>query len=326
MSDPAGFILGVHAQLECDRILAEQHGVISRKQALAAGLGIKAIESRVSSGRWRSLHPGVYAPALVPDSWYRNLMAAVLSGGEAAFASHRSAGLLWRLEGIERGAVELSITSGRHIKGALVHRRSRSDAPRVVPKDGIPVSDIDRTLIDLAAVSSPARVGLALDEALRRGQTSLERLTERLDSLNSKGRRGAAALRRHIDQRDETDSTVESRLEASLLGLLRASGLPVPLPQYAVIVDGEVVARLDFAYPSVRLGIETDGYRWHGGRDRWARDMRRENRLKLLGWTILRFSWDDMRRRPQIVADQIEAALEGTHLIHPRISGVVETS
>jgi very-short-patch-repair endonuclease len=103
---------------------------------------------------------------------------------------------------------------------------------------------------------------------------------------------------------------IERRLEASLLRLLRTSGLPLPVPQYRV-VDGDVlVARLDFAYTDQRIGVEADGFRWHGGRERWARDIRRENRLKLLGWTLLRFSWEDVNDRPQSVARQLKFVLE----------------
>ena len=58
----------------------------------------------------------------------------------------------------------------------------------------------------------------------------------------------------------------ESPLERRFLRLLRAAGLPEPEVQYP-IRDGErLVARVDFAYPEIRLAMEVDGYRWHGGR------------------------------------------------------------
>lgn len=78
-----------------------------------------------------------------------------------------------------------------------------------------------------------------------------------------------------MEARDQRDALAESRLEATLLRLLRKERLPLPDVQYVVIDNDRTIARLDFAYPSVRLGIEADGYRWHGGREQWARDMRR---------------------------------------------------
>jgi very-short-patch-repair endonuclease len=86
--------------------------------------------------------------------------------------------------------------------------------------------------------------------------------------------------------------------------------MPLPVPQYQVVENGIPIARLDFAYPIHRLGIEADGYRWHSGVQRWQEDLRRENRLKLLGWTLLRFSWTDVKERPELVASQVRSALE----------------
>jgi very-short-patch-repair endonuclease len=306
--------------------MAEQHGLISRKQALAAGIGLKAIERRVTAGRWRSVQPGVYAPRSAPASWHQRLLAAVMCGGRGALASHRAAAALWRLDGIDERLIEISIPAGRRIRGAVVHRRSTSGDPRIVNLDHIPATGIERTIIDLAVVVPIDRVALAMDDALRRRRTSRDRLALDLDSLKSRGRTGSGAIRRLLEQRGERDSMAESRLEASLLRLLRSRRIPLPEPQYRVVDGGTVLARLDFAYPTAHIGIETDGYRWHGGRERWARDMRRENRLKLLGWTLLRFSWEDVNEHPELVAGQIKAALEGTHLVHPSLKGVDEMS
>jgi very-short-patch-repair endonuclease len=232
-------------------------------------------------------------------------MAAVLWGGPTALASHRSAGLLWRLNGLEEAPVEVSVAAGRRARSVIVHRRRAGDEVRRVVKEHIPTTGIERTLLDLAGSLSPARAGLALDDALHRRLTNLDDLEKEL----VQGRRGARALRALIEARDASDAAVESRLESAFLRLIRRHRLPVPLVQYRVEQGGSVVARLDFAYPVCLLGIETDGYRWHGGRERWSADLRRENRLKLLGWTILRFSSEDIHDRPGDVAQQVRAAL-----------------
>ena len=72
------------------------------------------------------------------------------------------------------------------------------------------------------------------------------------------------------------------------------------------------IAYIDFAYPHLMLGIEVDGFDTHGGLAAWERDMRRENGLKELGWTILRFSWRDVRDRPDYVAATIQRFLGAT--------------
>ena len=67
--------------------------------------------------------------------------------------------------------------------------------------------------------------------------------------------------------------------------------------------------RLDFAYPALRLGIETHGLRWHFGEERWKRDLRRDRRLAQLGWEILYFSWDDVHLEPGRVEQEVRGFL-----------------
>lgn len=291
----------------CDRLAAGQHGVLSRDQALETGLTERAIDRRVASGRWNVVHAGVYAPGPMSCSWHQRLMGAILSGGPSALASHRSAAVLWRLDGVEERPVELSVKAGRRIRGAIVHRRRPTDDPAAAVLDGIPATGIDRTLLDLGAVMSPRRAGLALDDALRRRLTTLDAVREMVSG--TRGRAGTRTLRQLLNARDDRDGILESRLESALLRLIRDRGLPIPVPQYRVMEGDSLVARIDFAYPWCRVGIEADGYRWHAGLERWKRDLRRENRLKVLGWTLLRFSWEDVHGRPGTVASHVRAAL-----------------
>lgn len=234
-------------------------------------------------------------------------MAAVLSGGSGAIASHRSAAALHLDFGTS--VVEISVRSGRRIDRTIVHRRISADDPPVTVIDGIPATGIARTLLDLASVVSIEQAGRALDEALRRRATTLQGVRELLQSLGPHGRPGSKALRRLIEARDTRDLLTESRLEASLLHVLRKHAVPLPVPQFPVLDGAVFVARLDFAYPAIKIGIEADGYRWHGSPEDWRRDLRRENRLKLLGWTLLRFSWEDVHARPETVASQVRAAV-----------------
>src|SRR5256714_7015750 len=86
---------------ELGRLIARQRGVLSRSQALEAGLGRGAIQHRLDSGEWQRLHPGVYRMRGAPPSWEQRLMAATLWAGPESAVSHRSAAALWKLDGIE---------------------------------------------------------------------------------------------------------------------------------------------------------------------------------------------------------------------------------
>jgi very-short-patch-repair endonuclease len=69
---------------------------------------------------------------------------------------------------------------------------------------------------------------------------------------------------------------------------------------------GHFLARLDLAYPARRLGLEYDGDH-HRDRVTFQRDIRRLNRLRLLGWTVLRFTADDVLRNPDRVVAYVRA-------------------
>jgi very-short-patch-repair endonuclease len=69
------------------------------------------------------------------------------------------------------------------------------------------------------------------------------------------------------------------------------------------------VGVLDFAFVAQRIAIEIDGRAWHSTGERFQSDRSRQNRLVLMGWTVLRFTWDDLVRRPDAVIEQVPSAL-----------------
>ncbi|MFN2589662.1 MAG: type IV toxin-antitoxin system AbiEi family antitoxin domain-containing protein [Actinomycetota bacterium] len=81
------------------RILARQHGLITRKQALHVGLSPRSIYQRLETGSWERAQRGVYRLAAAPGSWHQHVLAACLAAGPSAVASHRSAAALWDFSG-----------------------------------------------------------------------------------------------------------------------------------------------------------------------------------------------------------------------------------
>jgi len=70
------------ASLAALDVTDRQRGVITRRQALSAGLGAGLIESRLELGRWQRLHTGVYAAFSGPPDRQATLWAAVLRAGK----------------------------------------------------------------------------------------------------------------------------------------------------------------------------------------------------------------------------------------------------
>ena len=130
-----------------------------------------------------------------------------------------------------------------------------------------------------------------------------------LDDVARKGRSGAGVLRQVLDERALGTARPDSLLESRMARLLRAHGLPPAVFQFEVHRNGRFVARLDFAYPAIRLAIEVDAFDSHSSPRALQHDLRRQNALVALGWTVLRFTWADVVRRPERVAAEIHSVL-----------------
>jgi very-short-patch-repair endonuclease len=100
----------------------------------------------------------------------------------------------------------------------------------------------------------------------------------------------------------------ESELETRFAQLVQATGLPEPVRQHVVLDADRFVARVDFAYPEARTAIELDGFSTHGNQGAFIADRRRQNSLVALGWTVLRFTWNDLADRPGDVVRTVCAA------------------
>lgn len=294
-----------------EQVAAAQYGCLTRAQARQCGIPEWMIDKRVATRDWVPIHEGIYRLRQIPVSWYQLLLAACLAFERAA-SSHRAAAKLWTLDGIDDAPVEITTpTSRRRLKGVLLHRTGSLAACDITRRHGIPVTTVSRTLIDLAAVADQTAVELALEDGLRRRLTSVPRLRWRLAELGGRGRRGCRLLHKLLDERDPKLAATESPLETRLSQVLSRSNLPQPLRQHEITKDGRVVARVDFAYPSSRVAIEADSFRWHSGKNAWKRDLWRRNDLARLGWTILHVTADDLEKRPEQVIQEVERAVAG---------------
>lgn len=266
--------------------------------------------ARMSSGRWLEILPGVYRIAGTPRSWPQDLMAVCLWGGAGTAASHRAAAALWELEGFREGILECS-TDRRIRRGELdlVIHRATLRRFEVTSRGRIPVTTPARTLLDLGSVASPDAVERALEDALRKRLTTVSRLTSALERSGGRGRRGTGVLKRLLDPRGSDQAALESALELELRRLLKKARLPEPVRQFEIRDGDSLIARVDFAYPELRLAIEADGYRYHSGRSAWQRDVSRRNQIVMQGWRVVNFTSEDLRRRPLEAIAQIRRAL-----------------
>jgi very-short-patch-repair endonuclease len=290
--------------VQLSRLAAGQHSLASRTQALELGMSVRQIDERVASGLFVPEQRGVYRLTGAPRTREQAILAACIAAG--AVASHRSAGALWGLRGVEPGRPEILVSATRcpTLRGVVVHRTDRLDDIDVSRRLRIPVTTPARTLLDLGAVVPVEVVEPALEDALMRRLVTLQLLRNTLERLGGSGRRGAAVLRALVEERDPATAPTQSMLEDELFRVLRRGGLPSPVRQYEV-----AGVRLDGAYPGIRLGLEADSRIWHGGRLDVQRNSDKANVLLAHGWRVLRFTFFDVTRRARYVVGSVQRQL-----------------
>jgi very-short-patch-repair endonuclease len=274
---------------------AQQHGLITRGQAIGAGVTNRMIQTRIASGRWERLERSVYRLQGSAQSWKQSLMAICLSQ-PAAVVSHSSAAALHQFPGFEEGPLEFTVPRGKRLRrlGIIVHETRLLNDRDVVRIGGIRVTAPHRTLLDLCATSPMELVEESLDDLVRRGLVSIPRMRWELEEYASNGRDGVDVMRHLLDAR-QPSVVPESVLETRVLRQLRRSGLVEPETQFAIRERGKILAIIDFAYPSHLIAIEVDGFRYHSGRSKWQRDLSRRNVLTARGWRVIHVTADDLK-------------------------------
>jgi hypothetical protein len=293
------------------RHAAQHHGVFRSAHARLAGLTPRQIQTRIADGRWLELYRDVFRIAGAPPSWKGALLAACWAGGFRAVASRRSAAALHGLPGGKRDLIEITCPRWRRARhaGLIVHETKLLVAADLTVVDGIPVTTVARTLFDLGAQYRAGYVELALENALRRKLVTLDELDATLRRLARRGRPGGPVLRQLIAMQRPGRRPTDSEKEVTLLQVLRAAGLPEPVPQFEVFASGTFVARVDAAYPDARIAIEYDSNEHHLGRVASIRDRGRRHRLLAAGWITVDVGPTDIRRGGATACAAIAAAL-----------------
>ncbi len=274
-------------------LAASQHGAFGIRQAAKRGVTEKERRVRVARGQWIVAGDGVLVIAGSPRTWRQELMVGTLASGGAV--SHRAAAVLTELDGLEGEPLEILLPRNSHgrVPGFTVHRTVLLDPRDICTVDGIPTTNVARTLCDLGAVVSDEVVEQALDDALRSGY-SLRWITDTLDRVDRPGRSGTAALRRVLARPDRVGRTPDSRFERLIERVIVAGSLPRPVRQHPVCdASGKLLGTIDVAWPDLKLGIEATSKRWHGALSQIRRDIFRDGAITDLGWKLLYPEWRD---------------------------------
>jgi very-short-patch-repair endonuclease len=223
--------------------------------------------------------------------------------------SHRSAADLHELRRTDRARIDITVPGRTQVivEGVDAHCSRTLTAGDITLVDGIRCTSIARTFVDLARVVPRRAVERALDQAEVLEVLDLRKLIDALE--RNRHSRGAGALKAILADY-QADAPTESDLEELLFALLRAGDLPLPERQvYIDPGDGEPAVRADFVWREQRLIVETDGGRVHGTRRAFEADRRRDQRLLLAGWRVIRITWRQIKQEPLRIQRLIGRAL-----------------
>lgn len=246
---------------------------------------------QLRSSAWVRLRQDVYADASLPLTYRLRISAVGLTLPDGAGFAGRSAAVLWGAGWTAGPAdpVEVVLPPGaRWNPGPDVRVRSLLPGRGLVRRGRWLVTSRVDTAVDLIRFTDVTDGVILLDRPVRERVVRLEdvrRAAENLPRCWGSGRaREVAGL---------ADGLAESAQETRLRLLLGQAGLPAPVAQYRIRDAGGVIARVDFAFPELKLAIEYDGM-WHGERTAFLDDRRRLNRLVAAGWIVLHVTAEDV--------------------------------
>jgi predicted transcriptional regulator of viral defense system len=275
------------------RIARRQHGVVTLAQLLAAGLSRGAITRRLARGLLHRIHVGVYAVGHTGLSQRGRWAAAVLATGRESALSHLSSAELRGISRFHSPLIAVLTPSQRRPDGVQVHRYRSLDPRDVTTYHGIPVTTVHRTQVDLTDVLTSHQLTNVIYQAAYKG-LYVEAAT--LDSMaRANGRHDLHVLKRAIALYNSGSAGTRSGAEDAFLALTSTE------PLVNTDLHGFEV---DFHWPDRKLAVEIDGPHHGRPRDRDA-DARQDRTLRAAGYQTLRFTDEDVYRRPERIKEAL---------------------
>lgn len=301
--------MGLEHRGAFERLSSAQLGLLTWPQLLELGVPRERLRQRLQSGEWQRIYRGVYRVGTGRVTLETRELAALLALGPDAVLSHFSAAQHWGFAPRTLTAIHVRIPwSVRRtaLMGVTLHRGRALQPGDTDRRGALRWTNPATTLVDLAGLLDELELHTAVNEALRRrGPTHHETLALLGDS--AQGVVGGGLLRKLL--LDVNPSNLpDSGFESLVLRLVQSLS-ERPHLHYPVIEQDHFVAELDFAWPQLRLGLELDGWHFHGGPVSFERDQARILALQESGWDIRRFPWRMVRDRPKDFVRRMEKVL-----------------
>ena len=237
-------------------------------------------------------------------------MAAVLASGPGAVLSHWSAAALWGIRPNSRTRIDVTVPHRSRSSDLILRHISKLPAEERAVEEGIPVTTVPRTILDLAATEDPEVLQGLIREA------EFKNLYDRLSLpdliARYPGRRGVRRLRTALERlRSEPPGRRRSRLEERFAPFLRRHRLPLPRFNDWILLGPERY-QVDCHWPGTGQIVELDGWEGHRTRSAFREDRARDRALRVAGYSVIRLTWSQLEDEPEAIASDLRALLGRT--------------
>jgi hypothetical protein len=290
----------------------DQGGVISLDQLGEAGVSMRAASRGTASGNLHRVHRGIYAVGHRAVSRTALLRAALLACDEGAVISHGTAAAfhgLW-----DKAPLLIDITvpveAGRKIDGIRCRRCRYPEPKEVEIFNGVAVTTVARTLVDLAGMVGLITLKKSVGRAAIHRKLDLQAVD--IAIYNAKRRRGLKALELALvpyRSKDGKAPDMRSDFETLVLPELLDAGLARPGCNVPLRIGSEQLL-VDFLWEKQRVVVETDGRETHETPDAFQGDRRRDQFLAAAGYRVVRVTWEQIHKERAAVLGRIRSALQ----------------
>lgn len=285
-------------QYELDTWFSEHHGIAGLSTMFDIGVSYRTIQRMVRRGQLETVLPGVYRSRQWPLG-RDQLMAAACARNSSALIGFITASREWGFRKVPDGPVHVLVPHGAspQMDGVVVHRCRRIDAVDIVERsDGIRLTSPPRSLFDSSDMLGFKAAESIVEQMLNDRVCTFETICDTFARLAHPNRPGTRTLAAVLRSRPKWRRALQSELERRVLDEIRGQSLPAPVPQCPVSLPSGKVIHLDFGWPEWRVGLEVDDPAWHAGFEDRHRDMHRDRKATVVGWSMSRVSKIDVEQ------------------------------
>lgn len=288
--------------IDIESLFGSTSGICTPAMAQEAGISRSELRYRLDRGVWRRISGDGIGLATRPDSAWRLATAACLTWPDAIVCL-TTAAELHGLPVTNDGSAHVAVPDTRRPRVRLRPHYFRHGSP-VCHRGPVTLTSLPVTIADCLTKLPDEEAWSLLAWVRTREIIAVDKLVEL--ALHRFAMHGVQRLRELVAAAQGGALSVGER---DLHALLHEGGVQGWVPDSRVWHNGTIIARVDVLFPDERVVVEFDGELAHGPRQR-ERDLQRQNRLVAAGYTVLRFTWADLRIHPGRVLSTIRASLE----------------